>query len=432
MQDHVSRREFIKDAFLGAPALWPAVSPSFDRRRSANSRVAFAVVGVSGRGESDLRDAAQNGDVVAICDVDEASLLAASRKFPKARLFTDYRRLLDDAGKSIDAVMIATPDHTHAAISAAAMRLGKHCFCDKPLAHSIWETRQIARIARETRVVTQMGIQGTARSRFRRSVALIQAGALGTVTEVHAWTDRPNWPQGISRPHPAPMPASLHWNLWLGPAHSRPYAAGYHPYKWRGYWAFGGGALGDMGCHLINLAYRALRLHSPVAVTASCSSTSHETYPASSVVTFEFAASPHMPAVKFIWYDGGKKPSASLLQGVELLENGALIVGSKGTMYAPGLHNDHSVVYGGVDVKEPHFTESPGHLEEFVWAIKGGPPPAANFPDYAAALTETVLVGNLAVWSPGKRILWDSHAMRASNAEVNGIIRAPYRPGWSI
>jgi predicted dehydrogenase len=425
----ITRREILGAAAVSGLA---PLTGSPARSASPNGRVALACVGTNGRGESVLRDAAKNGDIVAICDVDEVNLALARSKYPRAQAFTDFRRMFDAIGKSVDAVTIATPDHAHAPIAAMAIHLGKHCYCEKPMAHSIWETRRLTELAREKRVVTQMGIQGTASSRFRRSVAQIQAGALGVVIEVHVWTDRPIWPQGIPRPRPAPAPSTLHWDLWLGPAPARPYAEGYHPMKWRGFWEFGSGALGDMGCHLMNLAYRALRLHSPVAATARCSPSGHETYPASSLITYEFAAAPNRPAVKIIWYDGGNRPPASLLPGVDLLENGALIVGTKGRMYVPGLHNERAVIYGGVAVGEPHYEESPGHFEEFMRAIRGGPPTAAGFVDYAGAFTEAVLVGNLAVWSAGTRIVWDSHAMRARNADLSAIIRPPYRPGWSI
>ena len=232
-----SRREFLKDTALTGLGVWIADSARAQESSPPSERVNFACIGVGGKGGSDTADAARFGNVVAICDVDDDILNKAAQKYPQARKYNDFRRMLDEMGKGIDAVTISTPDHTHAPAAAMAMRMGKHCFCQKPLTHSIYEARRLAQIARETKVATQMGNQGSAGSGLRRNAALVRAGALGTVKEVHAWTNRPIWPQGIARPEPAsgPIPLNLHWLLWLGPAPRRHYAGGYHTFRWRGW-----------------------------------------------------------------------------------------------------------------------------------------------------------------------------------------------------
>ena len=225
-------------------------------------------MGIGGKGESDSADAAKNGDVVAICDIDDRRLNAASKKFEGAKKYNDFRKMLDEMGSSIDAVTVSTPDHCHAVIAAMAMEMGKHCFCQKPLTHSIWEARRLGEIAKAKKVATEMGNQGTANDSLRRAAAIIKSGALGTVTDVHVWTNRPIWAQGIARPQPVEVPSAIHWEEWLGPAPYRPFGEGYHPFSWRGWWDFGTGALGDMACHTVNMPYMALALRDPTSVQA--------------------------------------------------------------------------------------------------------------------------------------------------------------------
>jgi predicted dehydrogenase len=312
-----------------------------------------------------------------------------------------------------------------------AMRMGKHCFCQKPLAHSLYEVRQMAKVAREKKLATQMGNQGTASSDLRRAAAQIRAGALGTVSEVHIWTNRPIWPQGVPRPAPKPAPANLHWDLWLGPAAERPYGDGYHTFNWRGFWDFGTGALGDMGCHTMNMPFMALDLRDPVAVSAQTSGHNGVSYPKWSIVKYEFAANGDRPAVTMYWYDGGKRPSPDLLDGRQLPESGSLVIGDKGKMFSGGDYGGGELI-GGTP-KEVTFPESPGHFEEFVRAIRTGQPAMSNMPNYAGPLTETVLLGNLAVWPNGKRIEWDAKRLKAKNApEVEHIVRPKYRKGYKL
>jgi predicted dehydrogenase len=437
---NVSRRDFIKTTTAGAAltagvGYWSSAAAK-DDSKSPNEVIRFACIGVGGKGDSDSKDASEHGDIVAICDVDDNTLnrRAKHEKFANAQKFNDYRKLIDEVGKSIDAVTVSTPDHNHAAAAALAMKAGKAAFVQKPLTHSIYEARRLGEIAREAKVATQMGNQGTAGSPLREAAAVIQSGAVGTVKEVHVWTNRPIWPQGGDRPAPAEPPAHLHWDLWLGPAPARPYGAGYHPFAWRGWWDFGTGALGDMACHTFNMPFMALNLRDPISVEADSSGHNKDSYPKWSVITFEFPANDKRPGVKAIWYDGGKRPDAAMLDGEKLEGSGALIVGEKGKLLALGDYCGNYKLLGGATKPENvEFTKSPGHFKEFAEAIKGGPPARSNFPDYAGPLSETILLGNLAVYVWGKKIEWDAKNLKATNApEVDGIVKPAYRDGYSI
>jgi predicted dehydrogenase len=247
------------------------------------------------------------------------------------------------------------------------------------------------------------------------------------------WTNRPIWPQGIDRPAPAPVPSNLHWDLWLGPAPIRPYGEGYHTFSWRGWWDFGTGAPGDMGCHTVNLPFMALDLRNPRTIEATTSPDNHDSYPKSSTVRYEFPANHHRPALSMTWYDGGNLPPADLLPGQSFSDSGSLIIGDKGKLYTPGDYGGGGTFIGGVDVGSPAFPESPGHFEEYVRAIRGGPAAMSNFHDYAAPLAETVILANIAVWSAGKKIEWEAHKMRTRNApETEHILRPAYRAGYQI
>jgi predicted dehydrogenase len=393
---------------------------------------------VSGKGTEDSTDAGRFGEMVAICDVDERPLSAAAERWPKAAKFFDFREMLDKMGKRIDAVTVSTPDHCHAPAALMAMRMGKHCFVQKPLTRTMYEARLLGQVAREQKVATQMGNQGTASSNLRRAAALLRAGALGKVSAVHVWTNRPIWPQGIARPKEVPAPANLKWNLWIGPAPFRPYGEGYHPFKWRGWWDFGSGALGDIACHSVNMAYMGLDLQHPSAVVATTSGHNRDSYPSWSIITFEFPAKGGRPAVKLFWYDGGKFPPDELLDGRKPSDNGCCVVGDKGKLYAPGGYADNDLQFlGGARDMKVEFPRSPGHFEEWVNAIRGGPPAMSNFPNYAGPLTEVVLLGNLAVWAAdkgeGKRIEWDAKNLKTLNApEVEHLVRPVYRKGYTL
>ena len=428
-----SRREFLKAAALTGMGAIAAESAGALLRGGKQDPVRFGCIGVGGKGRSDTEDAAECGKVVAICDVDENALAAALKVYPNARPFTDYRRMLETMGREIEAVTVSTPDHTHGPAAAMAMLMGKHCYCQKPLTHSIWEARRMGEIARKMGVQTQMGNQYTADPRMRRNAYAIRAGALGKVSEVHVWTNRPIWGQGGARPAAEEAPASLKWDLWLGPAAARPYAKAYHPFGWRGWWDFGTGALGDMACHTVNLPYMALDLRDPISVVAESSGNNRESYPSWSIITFEFPATKKRPAIRLRWYDGGKTPPAELLDGAKMEAGGSLIIGERGKLYTPGDYGTNGRWMGGIDPGNVTFPESPGHMEELVAAIRGGTAPVSNFPDYSGPLTETILLGNLAVWADGKKIEWDSRRMRARNApEVMPIVHPKFRKGFEV
>ena len=423
---HLSnRRRFLKTTAATGLGFWTAGGGRAQQSSSPNERIAMASIGVGGKGRSDSDDAAKHGDMVAVCDVDTRQLQNAEERFPKAKKYTDFRKMLDEMGNSIDAVTVSTADHTHAPAALMAMRMGKHCFCQKPLTRTIYEARLMGQVAREQGVATQMGNQGTADNGLRRSAALLRAGALGTVKEVHVWTDRPIWPQGVERPKPSTCPDYLHWDLWLGPAPQRPYAEGYHPSKWRGWWDFGTGALGDMACHNMNMAFMGLDLRDPISVQAVSSGHNRDSFPSWSIITYQFAANDWRPGLKMIWYDGNKLPPDELFEG-QPRQGSSLVVGEKGKLNAGRL-------FAGAEDMDVEFPVSPGHFEEWVNAIRGASPAMSNFPDYASPLTETVLLGNLAVWVDGPIVEWDAKNLRSTNtAGLAGLVRPKYRLGYTL
>ena len=428
-----SRREFLRNAALSGIGFWVADRAWAEDLKSPNERINFACIGVGGKGHSDTADAARFGNVVAICDVDDNTLNKAAQTYPNARKFNDFRKMLDTMGKQIDAVTVSTPDHCHAVAAALAMHHGKHCFCQKPMTRSIAEARALGDLARKMKVATQMGNQGTADGGLRKSAALVRAGVLGTVKEVHVWTNRPIWPQGGPRPAEAKSPDNLHWDLWLGPAKLRPYGDGYHPFAWRGWWDFGTGALGDMACHTVNMPFMALDLRYPTSVVAESAGHNKDSYPKWSIIRFEFPATKDRPALTMTWYDGGKLPPPEVMEGTTPSDSGSLIVGDKDKLYTPGDYGGGGRLLGGTEEKEVDYVRSPGHFEEYARAIKGGEPATSNFPDYAGPLTETILLGNLAVWAEGKKIEWDAKNLKAKNApEVAEIIKPKYRSGYSL
>lgn len=441
MSRRSSRRSFLQESAAIGIGVWAGGGMLARASTSANERVRFACIGVDGKGSSDSADAGKHGDVVAICDIDDGKLEnAGSKKFPNAQRFNDYRKMLDEIGKNIDAVTVSTPDHHHAFASIAAMKMGKACFTQKPLTHSVSEARMMADVAREMKVATQMGNQGTAGDSLRKAAAVVRGGHIGTVKEVHVWTNRPIWPQGGPRPKPADkVPENVHWDLFIGPAPFREYAPGYHPFAWRGWWDFGTGALGDMACHTFNMPYMALDLKNPTSIEAEHAGHNKDSYPAWAVIKFMFPATGSRPAIPVTWYDGGKRPPKSLFGDKDLPASGALIVGEKETLHAHGDYCEKFSLLSGNTAPDVEFVKSPGHFEEFVQAIQGGPPAMSNFANYSGGLTETILLGNLAVWagkgpeSDGKKIEWDANNLRATNApEVDVIIKRPYRSGWKL
>lgn len=455
-----SRRSFLAASSTVAAGYFVApVARAEDARppTSANEEIRFACIGIGGKGQSDSADAARGGKVVAVADVDSNQLKRAGKSFADAKAYRDFRKMLDEMAGEIDAVTISTPDHTH--ITAAVMTLGleKHCFCQKPLTRSIAGARLLGDLARKKGVATQMGNQGTAADSLRRAAALIQSGGLGSVREVHIWTNRPVWPQGGGRPAEAPVPPNLDWDLWIGPSPMRPFGPGYHPFAWRGFWDFGTGALGDMACHTFNMPFMALNLRDPASVQALTSGHNKETYPKWSIIDYEFPAIGERQAVKVKWYDGGKLPEQAVFAGFpaerkekkdgtfaetpfQVAARGVLVIGEKDSLYAPGDYCDQGIkLKSGAKAADVVFEKSPGHFREWIDAIRVGAAARSNFPDYSGPLTETILLGNLAVWAAdtsetqGKKIEWDPVRLVATNApEVEHVVRPTYREGWQI
>lgn len=435
MAHDFSRRDVLKAS--GATALGLALSANAPSQvsRKASDRLRFAIVGVGGKGWSNMEEAARHGDIVALCDVDAETRSKGMMQFPRAATFSDYRRLFDAMHKEFDVVVVSTPDHNHAAAAALAMRAKKHVYCEKPLTRTIFEARRLAQLARENRVMTQMGNQGTANDNLRRAVAAIRSGIYGKAKDVHCWTDRAAgwWPQGVGRPEPKPAPRHVDWDVWLGPAPERPYADGYHPFAWRGRWDFGSGSLGDIGCHCMNLPFMALDLRDPLAVQSKTSGNNKETFPVWSVVTYEFGPRGDRPALNLTWYDGGQKPSPDLAPGVAYDGNGCLVILEKATLYFPGEYGGGTRIVGGGELPNVEYEKSPGHFTELVLAAQGGKAPRGHVPDYSGPLTETVLLGNLAVWADGRRVEWDARRLRAKGTdEFEPLIRPVYRTGWEL
>jgi predicted dehydrogenase len=451
MKKGTNRRDFLKRTTLAGVGFWVAGGITLADRRSALQGLNIACIGVGGKGSSDADQAANHGNIVAICDIDDRPLdeKAKNPRFAKAKKYHDFRKMLQEMDKNIDAVTVSTPDHTHAPASIMAMKMGKHVYCQKPLTHDVFEARMMREVAAKHKVATQMGNQGTAENGLRRAVEIIQAGAIGPVREVHVWTNRPIWPQApgvVARPKDTPpIPEYVHWDLFLGPAPERPYHPAYHPFAWRGWWDFGTGALGDMACHTANMAFMALKLGYPTSVHAESGPINPETYPGWARIVYEFPARDEMPPVKFTWYEGKKDnkrvlPPSELTKSEKISDSGSLLVGDKGILFSP---NDYGADYKLLPEKEFEGYKGPsetlprngrgddGMKAEWVAAIKGGAPAMSNF-GYAGLLTETILLGNVAM-RVGKRLEWDGEALKCTNCpEAAQYIKREYRKGWTV
>src|SRR3954471_24883054 len=336
----LSRRNFLRATGITYTGLLflPGHVLGRDGFKAPSEKLNLAGVGIGGQGGHDL-DQLNSENIVALCDVDAAHAAHTFKKYPKAKIYKDYRKMLEEQ-RDIDGIVVATPDHLQAFVSTAAMKMGKHVYCEKPLTHSVWEAHQMAQVAREHKVATQMGNQGQASEDTRLLCEMIWDNAIGPVREAHVWTDRPSnglfneyWPQGVGRPKDTPpVPATLEWDLWLGPAPQRSYHPAYLPFVWRGWWDFGTGALGDIGCHALDPVFRALKLGHPVSVEASSSRVTEERYPLASMVTYQFPARGELAPLKLVWYDGGLRPPrpAELEEDREMGSNGHLFIGDKG------------------------------------------------------------------------------------------------------
>ena len=385
-------------------------------------------------------------NIVAFADVDDESASYIYGEFPDIPKYKDFRVMLDKHDKEIDAVLIAVPDHIHAVATMAAIKRGKHVYCEKPLTHSIYEARMLTEAAREHKVATQMGNQGMAFEGNRLINEWIADGCIGTVREIHAWSDRPShdgelfWEQGIERPEDTPpVPETLDWDLWLGPAPERPYHPIYAPFTWRGWWDFGSGGLGDMGIHNLAPAFSALNLKAPTSVYASSTLVNSETLPLASIVHYDFPAEGDRPGIELHWYDGGlRPPRPEELEDDRKMpaDDGLIFIGDKGKLYVTGWGGEHPRLIPESKMKEykrppKSLPRSIGHHKEWIEACKGGEPTRSNF-DFAGPLTEAVLLGTIAVRA-GEKLYWDSDNLKITNIpEANKYINPPYREGWSL
>lgn len=467
-----SRRTFIKGAITAGAAL--AASPHLacvqpaDRRKAAAPRVTepptdqqpapsqpvvespyndlrVAYIGTGGIGGYHLQHTADLGvSCLCFCDIDTKRFAKAVEHFPNARRYQDYRKMFDKEHKNIDAVMVGTPDHHHYPATIIAMQLGKHVYTQKPLTHTPWEARELAKAAQRHKVATQMGNQGHAGEGWRLVYEWVHSGALGDVAEVHTWTDRPIWPQGVERPEGEdPVPSNVDWDLWLGPAPRRPFKDGvYHPFNWRGWWDFGAGALGDMACHTMDGLFWALdpghaTAVEPIALTA----VNTETFPKAAMIKWEFPANARRPGFVAYWYDGGLRPTfpVELEFGRRLPNTGNLFMGTKASLLVSGDYGNSPRIFPESTMREigkpPQLLErSPGHIKEWIMAASGEKPldyPKSNFA-YAGPFSETVLLGNIAL-RIGRRLEWDGPNMRFTNVpRANEYVTKDYRTGWQF
>ena len=421
-------------------------APAILRGKNLNEKLDIAVIGAGGRGGSNLSSVSSE-NIVALCDVNANNLEAASRKFPKATTYSDFRKLFDKE-KQLDAVVVSTCEHTHAFATMLALKAKKHVYCEKPLTHNIWEARKIREAAAEAKVATQMGIQIHAQENYHRVVELIQSGAIGPVNEAHVWVGRAwGWqsPEDaarnkdivnvLDRPEKAdPIPAGLDWDLWLGPAPQRPFNNVYFPGpKWYRWWDFGNGTMSDLGSHWNDLPFWALKLRAPLTIEASGPPAHPEIAPASMSATYEYGARGEMPPVKLTWHQGDSKPEIWKRGEIPKWESGALFIGSKGMLLAD--YGKYKLLpeekFKDFALPPPTIPRVKGHHEEWIECCKTGKQPSANF-EYSGWLTEANHLGNVA-FRAGKKLQWNPAKLEATNApEAARFIKRTYRPGWNL
>ena len=431
-RSHLHRRRFLQTTTLaGAASLIGGVWTGTTRAESkaAINKLNIACIGTANRAAADI-DGVKGENIVALVDVDKNYLDRAAKQFPAARTYADYREMIEAEGDRIDAVVVGTTDHHHAPASIRAIRAGKHVYCEKPLTHTVEESRIVAEAAADAGVATQLGTQIHAGDNYRRVVEIVRSGALGDIHEVHVWVGK-GWGGGERPEKGEKPPATLSWDLWLGPAPYRPYAAGrYHPAQWRRWWDFGQGTLGDMACHFMDLPFWALNLRHPVSCEAEGPPVHSETCPLGLIVRYGFPERQGLPPVKLTWYDGNLIPKA--VAGERVPGSGVMFVGTEGKMYA---NYERYKLFGD---KLKNFTPPPktipdsiGHYAEWIKACKDGSPTTCNF-DYSGALTESVLLGNVA-YRVGRSLEWDAANLQAINCpEADKFISKEYRPGWEV
>jgi predicted dehydrogenase len=425
----VSRRDFLRTSSALAAGLYVGNSFAAAPSTSPNEKLNLGIIGPGNRGGANLAGVSTE-NIVALCDVDDRQAAKAFEKHPQAARYKDFRKLLDK--EKLDAIVVSTTDHVHAHAGLAGMRRGLHCYCEKPLAHSVWEVRLMAQTAKEKGLATQMGTQIHASENYRRVVEIVQAGVIGPIRDVKAWvTKGKHWGGGERPTEVQPIPPEVDWDLWLGPAPERPYHNTYLPGNWRSWWDFGNGMLGDMGCHYMDLAFWALGLRHPTTIAAEGPPVHSETAPLGLKVTWTFPARGDQPPANLTWMDGDmvEKP----VHEQELPNGGVYFIGDNGTLFAS---------YGNYrlfpEEQFKDFTPPPksiaksiGHHQEWIAACKTGSPTLCNF-DYSGALSETVLLGSVA-YRTGKTLDWSPTTLKATNApEADKYLRRAYRKGWEL
>ncbi|MFC1596517.1 Gfo/Idh/MocA family protein [Planctomycetota bacterium] len=443
----IHRRDFVAAAASAAAfSIVPRHVLGGAKQTAPSEKLNIAGIGVGGMGKHNLSQV-ETENIVALCDVDHNHAAGTFKKYPDAKVHTDFREMLQTQ-PDIDAVVVATPDHTHAVISMAAIKAGKHVYCQKPLTHDVYEARALAEAAREAGVATQMGIQGHSTEGVRQIYEWINDGAIGEVREVDAWCSLSYYPWGHAgwssrwgeRPKDTPpVPDSLDWDLWIGPAPMRPYHPAYHPAVWRCWWDFGSGMMGDRGAHTLDPVFWALNLGAPVSVEATSMGGNEDTHPLAAIITFDFPARDKLPPVKLTWYDGLRAPRPEELEEGRIMgdrEGGVIFKGTKGKLMC-GTYGNVARLIPESRMKEyerppktlPRVPDC--HEQDWVRACKGGPAAGANF-DYSGPLTEMCTLGNVAK-RLDTRIVWDPEKFEVTNLpEANQHVRKTYREGWSL
>lgn len=443
MTHRITRRRFSQTVAAAATTLG---LPNILHAENKVDKLNIAIIGAGGRGAGNA-DSVSSENIVALCDVNGKNLAQAASRYPKAKTFTDFRKVFDHAN-DFDAVVVSTCEHTHAFPTMLALKEGKHVYCEKPLTHNIWESRLIREAAAKANVKTQMGIQIHATENYRQVVELVQANAVGPVREVHVWVSRAWGLQSkeaaernhdivyvTERPMEAdPIPEGLDWELWLGPAKDRPFSNVYFPGpKWYRWWDFGSGTMSDLGSHWNDLPFWALKMQAPQTVEASGPPPHPELAPATMSATYEYPRRGDMPPVKMTWYQGEMKPAIWNEGGIPQWDSGCLFIGDKGMLLAD--YGKHVLLpeseFTGYTRPEPTIPRSPGHHQEWIEACKNGGATSADF-IYSGWLTEANHLGNVA-YRVGKKLQWDEENLRATNApEADQYIRREYRPGWEL
>ncbi len=439
-QSKLPRRQFLTQSAVAATAMF--AMPSIGRATTMRQVLHVAAIGVNGMGWADLSSVGSHASVkfVGFCDIDAARFDKADAAFAGVPHFADYRQLLADLGDKVDAVIVSTPDHMHAPIAMAAMKLGKHVYCQKPLTHTVWESRQMRLLAEQKKLTTQMGNQIHSNAEYRLGVKLIQDGAIGKVREVHSWVgvQGRQYCNRTDRPADAPIPEGVNWDLWLGAAPVRSFAADvYHPFKWRDWQDFGSGALGDFGCHILDPVFTALGIRAPISIEAANDGTTSEVWPGPETLTFEFPGTKYTVGgtIKVIWRDGGLKPPAQLAQlpdGAELPDAGSLFIGEGGVMLLP--HVAAPLLYPQAkyaDFKMPDV-KGTSHWHDWVDAVISGQKTTDGF-EYAGPLSETVQLGNIAARLPGTKLEWNTETMAITGHDrAAAMLTKSYRPGFEV